>query len=156
MALLYRAIWQDDSQDLESLAFRKLQAWVDEKSSGAIQVPAAGTATATISRLDARVDLQVTVEQTAAGSQGCCGILRAKFIETREDHTRWDTTLRVWPAEAPDRSGWIWVDVEAVGDGIERVSPAAPRLARDLLALGNLPRRGNTNLTPSAWMHRVN
>lgn len=149
MSLLYRAIWQNDSQDLCSLAFRKLRAWVDEKSSGAIQVPPAGTAKATIIRLDAVVDLELSIEQTAAESQGCGGILRAKFIETREDRTRWDTTLRVWPAEAPDQSGWIWVDVEAVGDGIERLSPAAPRLARDLLALGNRPRRGNTNLTPS-------
>jgi len=91
MSLLYRAIWQDERNDLGELAFRKMKAWVDEKWNSAIKVPTIGTATATwpSDAADGTVDLELSVERASLGSQEDSEVLRVRFVETRNDQTRY-------------------------------------------------------------------
>ncbi|MCA2266299.1 hypothetical protein [Mycobacterium marseillense] len=117
----------------------------------AITVPPGGKARGDGQQNGERVDLEV---QTIAGADMKVGVAQAyrgDLIENRSGGTRWHTTLRSW--EAIDQDGttnrWLWVDVEVVGDiDVARLSVAAPKLVRELLAGCASPRVDGDALAP--------
>ncbi|MGY1751089.1 hypothetical protein [Modestobacter sp. SYSU DS0511] len=158
MSLLYRAIWNDDRDDLPREALAAFQAWVARKSGGGLPVPEGGRAegtTVTRSRnadgswIESAHPAEVVVRR---GEQQGSGSVRqatsAALVEHRPDGSRWTTTLRTWSCTAPENSelgegsGWLWVDVEAVSsESMTGTVIAAPVLVRTLLDSGVNPRR---------------
>lgn len=157
MSVLYRAIWNDDRDELVPAALAAFRDWVLHKSDGDFVTPASGrmigTTSVSIRRPDgtwakAPQPAEVTVHLADQGEHGILRAARASLVETRDDGSRWSTTLRTWScAEAEDSDvgegrGWLWVDVEAVTyDSLIDIVIAAPRLVRDLVASGREPRR---------------
>lgn len=163
MALVYRAVWNDERDNLAHFAHRALRDWVAGKSDGALAVPDEGVAHGTsLSLLPERgrglvrtphpAQVKVQRAQTAGGGP----VLRASFVENRPDGSRWETTVRAWELDdsdpnSPDGPGWLWVDVNAVADGgLDGVSATAPRLVVDLVAAGARPRRRCVELAGNA------
>ncbi|OBA37955.1 hypothetical protein A5767_05905 [Rhodococcus sp. 852002-51564_SCH6189132-a] len=157
MALVYRAIWQDDRDDVCAAAQSEFTKWVEsEKSNGALQVPDTGHAWADISRIGKKVHLEVSTER-ATGDGDVRTAYRAYFTETAADNVRWQTTLRSWETGTVDggrREAWLWVDLEVVGDvDLQRLSPAAPRLVRNLIESGQRPRLDDVQLSTTPTYH---
>ena len=157
MALVYRAIWQDDRADVCAAAQGEFTKWIEsEKSNGVLQVPDTGHASADISRNGKNVHLEVSTER-ATGEGEVRTAYRAYFTETAADDVRWQTTLRSWEtgtAGGGGREGWIWVDLEVVGDvDLQRLSPAAPRLVRTLIESGLRPRLDDVHLSTTPTYH---
>ena len=141
MSLVYRAIWRDDLPNASEIAVAAWTEWVDEKTDGALRPLDAGESAATIMR---RGD-SVTVETRLATAQGdgpIRDVARADLIETAAAAgNRWHTILRSWTTDDDPAQGWLWVDVEAVGDiEIGALGPRAPKLVRSLLDIGVAPR----------------
>ena len=167
MALLYRAIWADDNPSVCDFAFEYFCSWVAEKSGAPVDVPRTGSVAwvsvpGRRSRDDLPTDMTVRVER--AGSPDLRDdVLRARFIESRPDGTRWETTLRSWMGpragrgsqqpindDAVNESSWIWVDVDAVGPiPLDTFAVGAPRLVVSLLDAGSRPRAGVVPLSAS-------
>lgn len=167
MALVYRAVWNDERDNLAHFAHTALRDWVAGKSDGALTVPDEGVADGTsLSLLPERgrglvrtphpAQVKVQRAQTAGGGP----VLRASFVENRPDGSRWETTVRAWELDdsdpdSPDGPGWLWVDVNAVADGgLDGVSATAPRLVVDLVAAGARPRRRCVELAGNALQAR--
>lgn len=155
MSLIYRAIWRDDSDNIVDIARQVLVVWVRRKfADDAVEIPTAGRITATTQQgrlgVESLAELTLTVEQVEADSvTGRCPAIRARLTEARPDGTRWDTILRGWSEGTESGApGWLWVDVEAVGEGAERAVVASPHLVRGLLISGSHPRRGDIALAP--------
>lgn len=137
MALLFRAIWKDDTPDLHEWAIERFESWVRGKHRGEWQVPTDGAVV-----VDELPPSDVTL-QRASGNAG--SIQRAALHEDADD-ARWTTTLTTTKTESGP--GSIWVDVERVAeDPFGRFDIAAPRLVPDLIAHGVNPRRGPLLLT---------
>ena len=152
MSLVYRAIWQDERDELCASAFGEFKKWVEvDKVYSAFEVPDLGKATATVHRSQIDVQCDVSVEQ-ASSPDGLISVLRASLTESSSDGNRWQTTLRVWDVgteESAHRESYIWIDVAAVGDGVDlrSLSPAAPKLARSLLSTSASPKVGTLPLS---------
>src|SRR3954454_4719462 len=158
MSVLYRAMWNDDRDDLVAAALACFQDWVNHKSDGALEMPhtgrvegttlvrsrAAGGAWRTVAN-----PAEVTVYRAdQPGSDRVRETARASLVETRDDGSRWSTTLRVWSCAHPEDpdlgegAGWLWVDVEAVSsESLTGTVIAAPALVRTLVDSGRDPRR---------------
>ncbi|WP_128644981.1 hypothetical protein [Rhodococcus sp. BS-15] len=141
MSLVYRAIWRDDLPNASEIAVAEWAAWVDEKTDGALRPVDVGESSATIMR---RGD-ETTVETrlAMAYSDGPIrDVARADLIETSAaGGVRWHTILRSWTTGDEPAQGWLWVDVEAVGNiEIGALGPRAPKLVRSLLDIGVAPR----------------
>ncbi len=133
MALVYRSIWQDDSDDLVAVAHECFAAWVVHKYPGFV-VPDEGEAIGQ--------SLEVSVRR---GSDERGWVHRSVLHEEKAG-ARWSTTLTA--LGATDEQQWLWVDLERVAnDTFRRVDIAAPRLVRDLFDVGRDPRRGDVRLT---------
>lgn len=159
MALVYRAMWSDDLVDPVEEAFRGFCEWVSEKGCR-FTVPSTGTVSGPIGRgltdedAPARgVEAEVRVERAGPDtSRGIESVRRCVLVETRDDRSRWTTTLRAWsgPAcrtrEDPGLARF-WVDVEIeTHDPRHDVSIRAPRLVRNLLQRGLRPQRRGLRL----------
>ena len=132
MALLYRAVWQDDSADLCALAESAFKTWVQEKSQN---VPTGSTAPA----YD-WTPIQNDVYDAASG-----------YLVEQRTEEEWRTTLRAM-MDANSGEQWICVDVERTAANPYEIPPiAAPRLVVALLeasiADGLNPRLGPVSLT---------
>ncbi|WP_075740392.1 MULTISPECIES: hypothetical protein [Actinoalloteichus] len=72
-------------------------------------------------------------------------VFRGMLVETRDDGSRWTTTVRSWAGDCVEKDlggqhGWIWVDVEAVSyESLDDVTVAAPKFVRTLLSEGVNP-----------------
>jgi hypothetical protein len=164
VALVYRAVWNDDRPQLAAEAHRALRQWVQSKAHGGIAVPDEGVAEGTSSSLErvaagppVRTSHPARVKVQRAVADGGGDVLRASLVENKADGSRWETTVRAWeldPAdpESPDGAGWLWVDVDAsADDGLADVSAVAPRLVSDLVAGGLRPRRRCVGLSASPY-----
>ena len=167
VSLLYRAIWNDDREDLVASALGAFRGWVTGKSDGGLVVPDDGrTVGTTVVRtraadgpwVELKQPAEATVDQAVSSGHGpVAGVVLASLVETRDDGSRWTTTLRSWscrePADADsgEGSGWLWVDVEAVtSESLAGTVTGVPRVVRDLIDAGQSPRRRCVPLTVSA------
>jgi len=146
VTLLYRAIWQDERDDLVDAAEGAFRDWLR----------------------DAGVDLPLPDEGSTEGPgpHGPAGVLvrralaaevEAVQFELAEERPasgeggggeRWTTRL-IAIAGAP-RDRWLWVDVERVADaGSARPLLAAPQLVRTLLATGVDARVDQVRISPT-------
>lgn len=157
MAVLYRAMWHDDREGLVPAATEAFRSWVLRKSDGALQVTDGATSVGTTPvrsrRRDGSWDSTRQPAETALHHAGDGGgqvrrAVRASLVESRDDGSRWTTTLRAWSCAEPDApevgggAGWLWVDVEAVtSESFDGTVIAAPGLVRDLVGSGLRPRR---------------
>ncbi|MFD6856176.1 hypothetical protein ACFWB0_14205 [Rhodococcus sp. NPDC060086] len=156
MALVYRAIWQDD-RDVCEAAQAEFSRWIEaEKSNGELDVSIPKRAAADITRNGRKVHLDVSTEH-ATGDDDVASAFRANLTETDGDGVRWQTTLRSWVirTEGGRAEGWLWIDLTVVGDvDVQRLSPAAPRLARRLIDSGTNVRLGDMPLSTMPTRHR--
>lgn len=144
MTVLYRAMWTDARADARSSTLAAFERWAREKSGLPPAEEGAGAPGG-----DPHTD-SVTYEFDAeeAGDDEV-GFARAELVETHADGSRWQTIVRTWRAHADSPGTWVWVDVDAVSPvGITDVTIAAPRVVRDLLTDGVLPRSGPVELAP--------
>lgn len=152
MSLVYRAIWQDERDDLCASSYEEFKKWVEkDKVYGAFDVPDSGKVTATVRGFQTDVVCDVSVEQ-ATSADGLTSVLRASLMESSSNGDRWTTTLRVWDVTekgSAHRESYTWIDVAAVGDGVDlrSLSPAAPKLARSLLTTSVSPKVGTLPLS---------
>jgi hypothetical protein len=136
VALLYRAIWNDDRPDLRQGAGEAFFSWVLEKDP----------------RTNGRADHSWTpIDDSQAFRQVAIGGLTETDQATG---TEWITTLRVSQGDETS-SGWLNIDVERTTDeAFERTEVAAPRLVRALIDAGHdqagNPRIGPVNLSTNA------
>ena len=105
MSLLYRAIWNDDRDDLPREALAAFQAWVAGKSGGRLSVPEGGRAqgtTVTRSRhadggwIESADPAEVVVRHGEQAGGEVRSAASAALIEHGADGSRWTTTLRAW------------------------------------------------------------
>ncbi len=157
MSLLYRAIWNDDRDDLPRQALAAFQAWVASKSGGRLSVLEGGRAegtTVTRSRhadggwIEVADPAEVVVRHAEQAGGEVRAAASAALVEHRADGSRWTTTLRAWSCASPEDpelsegAGWLWVDVEAVSSELMTGTViAAPVLVRTLIDGGAHPRR---------------
>ena len=134
MALLYRAIWQDDRPELLAEARSEVALWLKGKTQGALSVPHSGSVTAG--------DDEVSIVESS-GDDGA--ILLVRYDE-EQGPDRWTTTLRALAGSTGEQ--WLWVDVERVSQNpFSTQAIAAPRFVRSLLESGTRPRRGSVSLS---------
>lgn len=156
MALVYRAIWSDSSQNVCELVQAYSSSWIKQKSNGALSAAQDGHSRAVVMRNGNQVDLEADVE-SATGTDSVPSAYRAILTETSHDGVRWQTTIRAWneDLEGSDPLGWLWVDLEVVGDvNLQRLAPASPRLVRELLDAGTDPQAGPTPLASAPRWYR--
>ncbi|MFT7021335.1 MAG: hypothetical protein ACJA07_000412, partial [Rhodococcus sp. (in: high G+C Gram-positive bacteria)] len=141
MSLVYRAIWRDDLPNASEVAIAAWTGWVDEKTDGALRPSGAGESAATIVRRGDTITVETRL-LTAQSEGAIRDVARADLIETAAaGGDRWHTTVRAWTTDDDPAQGWLWVDVEAVGDiEIGTLGPRAPKLVRSLLDIGVAPR----------------
>lgn len=141
MALLYRAIWQDDRPELVGSASDAFLDWLARKRLG-------------VGALPEDVEIQTL--------QGTCWItsrdveveavhaLQCRLVEERTNGETWTTTFTALE-EPPTDGGWLWVDVDRTSkDPFDRPAFSSPRLVRDLIAAGKDARVGQVRLTSTA------
>lgn len=146
MSLLYRAIWQDDRDEVCAAAADAFGAWIRNKRID-LRVPDEGAVEGTYD--------QGTVEVVAR--RAIAGGVDAVQLELSEDRPRhgerWTTRLTALDGPAADR--WMWVDLERVADDASIRPPlAAPKLVRDLIDTGTDARVDQVRLMTKA--HTIN
>ncbi len=143
MSLVYRAIWQDDRDELCAHALTDMRTWISEKCHDQIDVPETGYVAATIREGASDCSVDIMVEQAGAHDASITA-LRTAMAEVRSDGVRWKITLRVWQEPATG-TGFVWTDLSAVGDNpnLRTLAPAAPRLVRKMLSTATNPRVGS-------------
>ncbi|WP_143267724.1 hypothetical protein [Amycolatopsis alba] len=143
MSILYRAIWNDRGPELVSRVQTAFSEWVKHKSFEQLS----GTAS------EATPDgaMRVCVEHADGAGIPVGAVLRAAFVETSREGSRWTTSVRSWEEVSAEGEfgGWVWLDVEAVADDLlENVTIAAPKFVAPLLLGGCDPHRHGVSLTP--------
>ncbi|MFJ4103706.1 hypothetical protein [Amycolatopsis japonica] len=144
MAILYRAIWNDRGPDLVPRVQSAFSAWVKHKSREQLSGMESDASTPD-GAMRVRVECMDGV-RTPIGA-----VIRATFVETNREGSRWTTSVRGWEevSEEGEVSGWVWLDVEAVADDLlENVTIAAPKFVPTLLLGGCAPHRQGVPLTP--------
>ncbi|RMH76252.1 MAG: hypothetical protein D6683_10315, partial [Actinomyces sp.] len=118
MGLVYRAIWQDDRDDLVEVAHEAFEAWARSKYHVIGRIPE-GSTPISVGGLDLVVEHRRAAEGALAG-------LEDTLTEDR-GRERWRTRLRVLIDE--DRGEqWLWVDLDRVTeDPFSIPDVAAPR-----------------------------
>ncbi|MCX8214849.1 MAG: hypothetical protein OTJ97_10170 [SAR202 cluster bacterium] len=147
MAVIYRAIWQDDRAGLEDLVHTAFVRWLESKHPGLdLQTEINESTSATDGR-------RITV--SALSSEGEGGEIATELVLREDsDSERWTTTVRTSVGE--DLNQWVWVDVErtTANPWSSRPHVAAPRLVRDLIDearnQGGDPRWGSIRLGAKA------
>jgi hypothetical protein len=145
VALIYRALWQDDQSDLTRTVRDRFVEWIREKF-GDVAVEGMGQTKLQVNGDVIEVSIQEAIGEV--GANAMMEVIRATLVETRNDGgSRWETKVRAWKTTTDDQPwathGWVWVDVLTVGEDIEPrlLSPAAPRIVRNLL-----PRSGSAHI----------
>jgi hypothetical protein len=159
MALIYRAIWQDQPQQLLAHAERELVEWLRTQK----RLPAElldfglpdGEATLDVEASHFGNDAGTVTIETSRAATESVEALRSRVIEHRPDAgERWTTTLTVLVPTGPGAEpGSIWVDIERESrDPFARVPLRSPLLVRNLIERGVDPRVGHIRLekTPAA------
>lgn len=146
MSLLYRAIWTDDSENLQHVAGEHLVQWLrDAKRIEVDELPVELDGEMRYDRFD---DSAVgTFELTRRSAEkGTVRAVRFRLHEVRPAvGQQWTTTLTVLEGAQP--GGTIWVDVERLSnDPFETVVFGAPVLVRNLIRGGRAPRVGHVRL----------
>lgn len=132
MSLLYRAIWQDDRDDLNDAGWEAFAHWIASKTDG-LEVPIEG---------QAALGQDDVVVVRAADEQ--LRVMRAVLHEERQV-TRWTTTFTILDGGPSDR--WAWIDLEFVAtNSFKRPDVIAPGLTALMLADGGAY-RGPVRLT---------
>jgi hypothetical protein len=127
MAIIYRAMWQDDRGGLEHLVHSAFAAWVESKHPG-LEIQAG--IDESISSRDGR-----RVTGSALRAEGDSGEIAVELVLREDsDSERWTTTVRVSVGKRQEQ--WIWVDVDrtTANPWSSRPLVAAPRLVRNLIA----------------------
>ncbi len=136
MALLYRAIWDDDLSDACAVGTKAFGEWCHRKDRS-LSIPDDG-----IGRSE-RGGLDVSVARVVKGSVEAVrfALHEEKVVE------RWTTTLTV--IERQGSSASFWVDLEFVAADAFRLPPEIepPRLVASIIELGNRPRRGPVQIS---------
>ena len=159
MALIYRAIWEDDPQGLLELGEDALLEWLRTQRRVPTDLLAGGLPDGELSvDVDASKfgnDAGTVSVETSRAEAGGISALRAAVIENRpEAGERWTTTLTALsPTDSDVEAGAFWVDIERESrDPYTRVPLRSPLLVRDLIGRGADPRVGHIRLetTPTA------
>lgn len=144
MALIYRAIWDEERPDLATVTSMSVLDWLAHKGLRLDALPD-GTTDGTFK--DARFGTNAKFELSArtAEAEGVRA-LRIRLDEHRvEEGQHWTTTLSVLSDREP--GGTLWVDVERFSDDpFERVGFRAPVLVKTLISEGLDPRVGHIRL----------
>jgi hypothetical protein len=144
MALIYRAIWNEERADLAAAASLTFLDWLAYKGLRLDTLPG-GTTEGSFK--DARFGTEAKFELSArtAEAEGIRG-LRIRLDERRvEEGRHWTTTLTVLSQREP--GGMLWVDVDRFSDDpFERVGFRAPKLVKSLITEGLDPRIGHIRL----------
>ena len=147
MAVIYRAMWQDNRSGLEDLVHSAFAEWLDSKHPG-LEIQTESNES--ISTRDGR---RVMVSALRSEDEG--GKIATELVLREDSATeRWATTARVAVGGGQDQ--WVWVDVErtTVNPWSSRPHVSAPRLVRDLIVGarngGGDPRWGSIRLNAQA------
>jgi hypothetical protein len=159
MALIYRAIWEDDSGQLLELGEDALVEWLRSQK----RVPAGllasglpdGEISTTVEASRFGNDAGTVTVETSRADAGGVRALRAAVVEDRpEAGERWTTTLTALvPTDDEASAGDLWVDIERESrDPYTQVPLRSPLLVRNLIERGTDPRVGHIRLetTPAA------
>lgn len=147
MALIYRAIWRDDSADLEGFAATEALRWLNEtKGIDLDALPDDLSGTMRFDRLDAAAEGPFDLTTRRSANDGVHATRMGLHEVRPASGQQWTTTLTVLHEDGSG-SGSLWVDVERVSDDpYERVAFRAPRLVRNLIERGSDPRVGHVRL----------
>lgn len=127
MALLYRAVWQEERRDLVAVGEREFVSWLKSKGISAT-LPEHGS---TRSQVVAGA-VEIVVHRASITNLDAA---RFELVENRDGHgEQWTTALTI--LDGGNQARWIWVDLERVADmrATRPITIAAPRLVRDLLS----------------------
>lgn len=155
MAVLYRAIWSDVDTRLVGRVYSAFRAWVGQKVDGQLDVDRGVSAQTDNSSLRVQVIYEESDDSDALVREA----LYASLVETKDDGSRWTTTVRSWSGlqtseETGTHGGWQWVDIEAVTrEPLDSVTVEAPRFVRELLEQGKNPGRNGTPLSEQAFFY---
>ena len=146
MSLLYRAIWQEDREQLIDVAAASAISWLGSKGIDLDSLPDGEvTATHVDPRFGNSVKHTLWIRRSSAG--GVDGVrVRLEEYQT-EAGQQWTTTLTALARS--ERGGTFWVDVDRISeDPFARVPFKAPGLVKTLIREGNDPRVGQVRLEP--------
>lgn len=141
MTLIYRALWQEEDPELTRQVRDQFLSWLGCKYP-AVSLDERGRA----SFVSDQNFVDVTLDEGLGEVEDSAimAVIRASLIETSKNGgARWETKIRAWHTVSDDDAhlprGWVWADVAAVGEHIDpqTVSPAAPRIVRNLLQLSS-------------------
>ena len=142
MTVTYRAIWQENRNDLELVAKKAFEDWVQDNHPE-LDLSADNSSYISSAGFEILVSARTSIEQN--------GFSITEFFLREEDGSeRRTTTLRV----TAGNENWVWVDVERVSDNLwARPDTNSPWLVRSLLhganAVGSAPRWGVVRLADS-------
>ena len=146
MTLVYRAIWQDDRDNLGDGVQTHFADWVKDRSGGQIEVDGPGKYEAEVGTLSATSTIDVSSE-VVTDDQGHAVIVRNSYVITTHNGERWHTLVRAW---SDDTGGFCWVDNSVVGNSTlsaRSLDIISPRIARTLIETSVCPRVGDIGIS---------
>jgi len=144
MALLYRAIWEENRDDLINVGVTAALRWLRAKG---LPVEALPQEEMNGDYVDRRFGTTSKFTLSAQhAEEGAVKALQVRLAERRvDDGQQWTTTFTVLCETGP--GGTLWVDVERVSeDPFSRVAFRAPALVKILIEEGEQPRLGHVRL----------
>lgn len=143
MSLLYRAVWQDNRDDLCDVGAAAFGQWLSHKQIS-VKVPDEGHVETT------KGDTAIEVTSRRALANGCAAVQLELSEERPGFAERWTTRLTAIEGNDGD-DRWLWVDLERVADDASTRPPlAAPRLVCELIDTGDDARVDQVRLTTQA------
>lgn len=142
MALLYRAIWTDDRDQLDEELWQEAHSWIWDKHG--IDLPGRGDIAAD------HIRAEVRHADTESGR-----VLRVLLHEVEPTGRTWTTTATSLEPHGGDGTLWVDVDCDDPRSGA-RIDIASPKLVRSLIDRGQNPRRGDVGLSVKAQAVRPN
>ena len=126
--LIYRAMWRDPSGgEVAVKCRRQVVDWLAKKSYNAMVIQD------TDFSANESYETKWGAVRAAFTDESLPGVRRLRLVEEFElNEARFTTTLRTWPTDPLELEGpwWIWVDVDAVGPTVDRISVKVPGLVR--------------------------
>jgi len=138
--LLYRALWSTEASAPVTSSHAAFAHWIAAKTHDQLDVPTIGRTRGKYETsyrgTTSSVSADIIVERAGSSSDEV-SVLRMRLIENRDDGSRWETILRCWSEGQATTSSqwWIWVDIEAVGEGLDQTAVAAPALVTKWLSI---------------------
>lgn len=147
MALIYRAIWEEDRPRLIDAAAETTVRWLEHKGLLVDELPVAGELTGSWTHPYFGTEAGYRLITSRATSEGVSAY-RMSFDEDRVDEgQQWTTTMTVLVEDGAP--GTLWVDIERQRqDPFAYVPFRAPQLVMMLIAEGQQPRVGHVHLEP--------